>query len=390
VLTGILVVASCVLAPIAGLAVFTRNRIINTDRYVATVAPLAEQQPIIEAVARDSTNRLFASVDIERQVEQALPSPARFLAAPVTDTVKQFIRSIATRVLESSEFRAVWTTANRVAHGAVVRALTGRGRLARSKVLTLSNGKVYLDLSPIVAKLRRALASSRVSIFASIPASKSQIRFELFDAKGLEEARSAVDFFDHLASALFVLVFALAGLAVVVSPDRRRTLFRWGLGFAGGLVALLAVIGAARSVYLNAVTGPSLPRDAAAAVYDTILKDLRFGLRSFAAFGLVVALVAYLVGPSRGAQWVRRTARTRLSGSRPTVDRWLRTSERFAARYRTGLRVAGGLTALALVFVWSSPTWVVILGVAAILTAYLAVVEALARRGLASERTATP
>jgi hypothetical protein len=389
-LTGLLVALSCVLAPITGVAVFTRNRILSTDRYVHTVAPLASQQPIIDAVAVELTNRLFGSVNVQHQIEQALPSGAGFIAAPVSNAIKQFVRSTAARILESQQFRALWANANRLAHDAVVKVLTGQGRLAKSKALSLSKGKVYLDLTAAATKVRDALTNSGISIFEHIPVSTSSIRFELFDAHGLQRARSAVKLFDKLATLMTVLVFAFLGFAVVLSPDRRRTLVRWGLGFAGGLIALLAVLGVVRSLYLDAVTGPNLPRDAAAAVYDTLLHDLRFGLRVFATLGLVVALVAYLAGPDRGAQWVRGNAVKLLTIVRPNLDRRRHTTEGFAAQYRTGLRIAGAIVVLVLLFVWTSPTWVVVVGLVVALGAYLGLVEALARAGAASKSTATP
>jgi hypothetical protein len=389
-LTGLLVVVSCVLAPFTGVAVFTRNRILSTDRYVHTVAPLASQQPIIDAVAGELTNKLFSSVNVQQRIEQALPSGAGFVAAPVSNAIKQFVRSTAARILESQQFRALWTTANRHAHDAVVNVLTGQGKLAASKALTLSNGKVYLDLTAVATKVEKALTNSGISIFEHIPVSKASIRFELFDAHGFQRARGAVNLLDTLATLMTVLVFAFLGVAVVVSPDRRRTLVRWGLGFAGGLITLLAVLGAVRSIYLNAVTGPNLPRDAAAAVYDTLLHDLRSGLRVFATFGLVVALVAYVAGRDRSAQRVRRNAVRLLTVVRPILDRWLHTTEGLAARYRTGLRIAGAIVVLVLLFLWASPTWVVVLGLVVALCAYLGLVEALARAGAASQSAATP
>ena len=47
----LLIVVGCVLAPLAGVAVWARNQVTNTDRYVTTVAPLARDPAIQAAIA---------------------------------------------------------------------------------------------------------------------------------------------------------------------------------------------------------------------------------------------------------------------------------------------------------------------------------------------------
>lgn len=47
----LLIVIGCILAPLAGVAVWAKNQVTDTDRYVATVAPLASDPAIQNAVA---------------------------------------------------------------------------------------------------------------------------------------------------------------------------------------------------------------------------------------------------------------------------------------------------------------------------------------------------
>ena len=48
---GVLVVIVCVLAPVSMLAVWTRNTLLDTDQYVETVGPLAQEPAIQRAVS---------------------------------------------------------------------------------------------------------------------------------------------------------------------------------------------------------------------------------------------------------------------------------------------------------------------------------------------------
>jgi len=59
ILAILLIVVGCVLAPLAGVAVWARNQVTNTDRYVRTVAPLAVDPAIQAAIAEQITTQIF-------------------------------------------------------------------------------------------------------------------------------------------------------------------------------------------------------------------------------------------------------------------------------------------------------------------------------------------
>ena len=65
-LVVVLVVIACVLAPIAGTAIWINNQVTKTDRYVRTIKPLASDPHIQAAIADNVTRTLFAKVDVGR------------------------------------------------------------------------------------------------------------------------------------------------------------------------------------------------------------------------------------------------------------------------------------------------------------------------------------
>ena len=77
VLSAVLIVFSCALIPVSVLALWVRNEILNTDDYVRTVAPLAENQDVINAVSVRLTNTLFEHVDVEELAKENLPPEDR-------------------------------------------------------------------------------------------------------------------------------------------------------------------------------------------------------------------------------------------------------------------------------------------------------------------------
>jgi uncharacterized membrane protein len=65
---ALLLVVACILTPLSVLAVWTRNTLIDTDQYVDTVGPLAHNDAIIEAAARNISDSLISSTDVEAKI----------------------------------------------------------------------------------------------------------------------------------------------------------------------------------------------------------------------------------------------------------------------------------------------------------------------------------
>ena len=86
---GALIVISCALVPISVLAIWVRNQVLNTDRYVANVKPLATNPSVIATASTNVTNALFERVDVQDLAEEALPPRASFLAGPIASGVRE-------------------------------------------------------------------------------------------------------------------------------------------------------------------------------------------------------------------------------------------------------------------------------------------------------------
>ena len=83
----VLIVLACLLAVLSVVVVYARNELLNTDTFVATVAPLAKDPAVQTAVATRVSDNLVARTDVEQRVKNALPDRAGFLANPITGAV---------------------------------------------------------------------------------------------------------------------------------------------------------------------------------------------------------------------------------------------------------------------------------------------------------------
>jgi hypothetical protein len=375
---GFLIVLSCILAPLSVVSIWVRNQLLNTDRYVSTVTPLASNPAIIDTAATQITNALFANVDVQKEIEDAAPPRLDFIAAPIATGLQTFVDRAAVRILSSDQFQKVWVEANRRAHDRLVKVLTGQGRLQTE------NGKVVLDLSSIVDSVRAELDGRGIKIFDRIPANKALVQLSVLDAKQIDNVRSATKLLEQLSWVLPILSLACLGGGLALSSNRRRTLIRWGIGTAVAVAAIGAGLAIGRSIYLDAVTSPSLPRDTAAAVFDTLVRFLRYGVRLVIAITLIVALTAWLTGPTRAATSIRTTAKRVVGGAGDAAGTRGVTFGAFGAwvaHYRTGLRVAAVLIALVTLLLWSQPRGGTVIALAILLLVALALIEFVGRAG---------
>jgi hypothetical protein len=375
---GFLIVLSCILAPLSVISIWVRNIVLNTDRYVETVAPLSTNPAVIDTAATNITNALFDNVDVEKEIEDAFPPRADFLAAPLATGLRTVVDQAAVRILSSDQFDTVWKNANRRAHTRLVKVLTGKG------TLQTENDKVVLDLTPLVDTVKAKLDDRGIRIFDKIPANKALVQLNIIDAQQLEKVRSGTKLLNTLSWVLPILCLACLGGGLALSSNRRRSLFRWGIWVAVAVALVGAGVAIGRSIYLDAVTSPDLPRDTAAAVFDTLVRFLRYGIRLIIALGLVVALAAWLTGPTRAATGIRSTAKRIVGGAGASAGERGVTFGAFGAwvaRYRAGLRIAAVLLALVTLLLWNQPRGGTVLFLAIVLLIVLAMIEFVGRAG---------
>jgi hypothetical protein len=138
----------------------------------------------------------------------------------------------------------------------------------------------------------------------------------------------------------------------------------------------------ARTIYISKIPPSTLPADAAAVVFDDLVRFIRAGLRVILVLGLVVAIAGFFTGPSVTAVRTREGFKSGFTAIRGTGERaGLSTGPvgTWVYRYRTPLRVAAvAIAALAFVF-WTDPTGLVAGMIALVLVLVLGLLELIGR-----------
>lgn len=383
---ALLIVIGCVLAPVSVVAVWTANQVSDTSRYIANIEPLIHEPAVQNALTDKVTTAITSHLNVTGYATQAaalltskgLPRVGTLLktfAPALGSAVAGFIHSTVHKVVTSPQFARAWIKVNTVAHEQLVKALSGRGG-----AISVSNGSVTIDLAPFIAIVKQDLVKRGFSLVNSLPPIHPTLA--LFSSRDLVQAQTGYRLINDLKIALPILALLLIGAGVYIARNHRRALIGAGLGFAASMLVLGAALLIFRGVYLNTVPNSVLPSAAAAAMFDTLVRFIKEALRVLLVLGLIVAIGAFLTGPSVTA------VRTR--GAFTSAFGWVRSSGerkglttgpagRWTYAHRHALRIcAVGLAALIFVF-QGRPTAASVIVLVIVLLVVLGLIELIGR-----------
>jgi hypothetical protein len=385
--TVALIVLASLSFPVALSAAWTRSTLLNTDRWVETVAPIVEHPSVTDAMSRRISAEVMTLLNTRRLVEEAFPRAA-LLAAPLTEAVGDFVEDQVNGLLASDRFKEMWVNANRFAHAQIVSVLRGEG-----EVLTSADGRVVLNLVPVVNQvLARVeargqdligrdvdlpeISSGEVpevarqkleeALGVSVPPDLGEI--VIYESNRLEGVQEAVKRFDRGVILLAVLATLVIVGALWASRNRRRTLIHLSTGILLGLVIVR------RSLMYVQDQAVDLARPENRTAAQAIVEDLTRGFFSLTQVVMIVLLaliaLALITGPSRWAVSLRQLLRSiaaalgRSAGetSRGDAMEWVRA-------HRDGLQLGGAIVAVVLLLL-TDVSWPIFLLLAALLCAY--------------------
>jgi hypothetical protein len=330
-------------------SIWMRNQIEDTDRYMRTVGPLADDPAIQEAIVVRVTDRFSAFLD-DATTRDTLVDRQRYLAGPLTSLLENFVEDTVRSFVTSDQFPQYWIQANEIVHPRVSAILTG----SSTEHLTTADGKVTLDLTPLVEAIKGRLSDRGVDIFDKVPGDRLDPQVVIVDSPELAKVQDLVNLLDSLALVLPILSLLAVGGYIWFSPNHRRAVIWSGLGLAIAMGALLMLLGLARSLYLDGLDS-DVSRNATTAFFDTIGRYFRYAARALAVLGLLVAAIAIATRPGSWLRQERSAITTQIS------DIWGKVKSKFlrpaVESGWTGRHRAALLTALIAVCILAIVLW---------------------------------
>src|SRR5262245_34628439 len=392
VLTVVLVALFAILLPVTITATWAHRTVVNTDAYIATVGPVVADPAVQAAVSREVTDEIYATLNPQQVIANALPPKAAPLAGPLSNGVKGYLQQGINKILASPKFQQLWLAANRFSHAQLIAVLNGN-----SKALATTHGQVALNLVPLLnealksvqtrasALLGRnvtlpvinrdtdpAAACQKIAAAIRRPLPPTCGQIPLFNAVALANAQHAYRAFNHLVLALLIVTPLLFIAALWVSPRRRRTLLQLTIGAMLGLTVIRRALFWLQSGLITHAKPAN--REALNVITGQVFHGLFTVTLWFLIGGLILALLTLLSGPYRWAvatrSWTRRTGTSAaqlvsaLAGRAANDETvgWIR-------RHLDILRIAGAAVA-ALTLLIFGVNWAGLLIIAALLALY--------------------
>lgn len=326
IIAAVLAVLSALILTLGTTGVWLRATTMRTDRWVDTVGPLGQDARVQAALAQFVGDELVSVINLQGFFENVLPERGEVLAAPLTNAVRQFIVDKAEEFFESETFENLWVEANRVVHKKVVAVLRGD-----SEVVQVDDGEVQLDLVPVLVYVLKAiddqangfLSERMPALNQDLTGDEARARLSdvlnrdipddfgvitVFEDSQLSAVQEAVQFAQRLVVAIVVVSLFLMGAAVLLALDRRRIVIWISVATAVSLVLCRAIARAAGRHVVDGVEDAT-NKDAVQAVINDVIGSYLLVTAGLLALSLVVALVAFLAGPSRPAVTARGWAR---------------------------------------------------------------------------------
>src|SRR3954452_2619779 len=286
-----LIAVASVIGFLAVFAIRTNRALLETDAWTNTSTKLLEDPAIRTQVSYFMVDALYANVDVQAELQQALPPRLQPLAGPAAAGLRELSLKLADQALQRPRVQLLWEDANRAMHQQLIDVVEHGG-----------DENVNLDIGTIVGQLGQQLG---VDVAGKVPPGAAQI--EVLPHDNLSAIQKAVKALRGLAIVLTLVALALFGLAIYLAGGWRREALR-AIGFAFIVIGVLILLGRklAGDAVVSSLTSTEASKPAVTSTWSiaTSLLSAQGGAMIF--YGLFILLGAWLSGPMGFARSARR------------------------------------------------------------------------------------
>jgi hypothetical protein len=295
-----LVALAAVTAFVAVFALWAKRQLLETETWSETSTELLENDEIRSAVSGYMVDTLFLEVNVEADLQRALPPRAAPAAGPIAGALRQLADNLADKALQRPRVQQLWKEANEATHETLLDVVEKGG-----------SQNVILDLGAIIEQLGDQVGVEDAA--GKLPPDAGQI--VILENEDLAAAQNVVDLLETLAWALTALALALFGLALYLASGWRREALR-DVGFALVAVGIAALV--ARGLVGNYVTeqlaSTASIEPAADATWEIGTSLLADGGGAVLFYGLLILIGSWLAGPTGIGRDVRQEITPVLAG----------------------------------------------------------------------------
>lgn len=299
IVAAILIILASLLAPFAVGARWAHSTITDTAQFAETVAPLADDPLVQQAVEAAVSEAIIDALDIEARLAQVgfLPD---VIVESVASGVNSAIENGVEEYVQGDRFGDAFIT---LAGGIQVQ-LAGLLERDGSGAVTLQDGKLVLDTAVLADLVKAQLDARGVPYVGDLDAGIVKGEIVLTDSPNLQIAADALRIFMPVAQWLWLVVVVMLVLGVLLWRPRARGVLWAGLGLLlGGALTWVALdVGTAQ--LSQAATDPNL-RALMSATTTILVQFLVNSLLVMMALGVALLVGGWLAGGTRSGRAVR-------------------------------------------------------------------------------------
>ena len=97
-------------------SIWANRQLLETDNWVETSSELLEDEEIRSQLSNFMVDAIYANVDVQGELEQALPPRLQPLAGPAAGGLRQLLDQLANEALQRPRVQEAWESINRAMH----------------------------------------------------------------------------------------------------------------------------------------------------------------------------------------------------------------------------------------------------------------------------------
>jgi len=280
--------------------------VIDAQRYIETVGPLAASPEVQEAVATAVKDAVLEKVDTEKQVDELLTGlfPDRpivqSLSAPIAAGINSAIGALVDRFVASDAFQEVWLTLNTALQRGLVAVLSGES----DGTVRLEGDQIVLDVSSLLGDVQQFLVDEGITVAGSITIPDNDRTIVLAEAPALAQIRFIYSLTSPILEYLPVVLAALFALSIWLARRRARTTVATGITLLVSGIVVWQGLNIGEELFVDQLAS-TVFAPASTVFWATLFQYLVAGTKAVGVLGIAVIFAGWLSGRTASARWAR-------------------------------------------------------------------------------------
>ena len=315
IVAALLIVIASLMAPFAAGARWAHGTITDPQQFSDTVAPLADDPLVQQAVEAAVSQAIIESLGIEDRLAQLDFLPP-VIAESVASGANSAIENGIEDYVQSDRFGEAFIT---LASG-IQRQLAALLEREGTGAVQLKGGQLVLDTAVLADLVKAELDARGVPYVGDLDLGLVKGEVVLTDSPNLQIAADALRVFMPVAQWLWLVVVAAFLVGIALWRPRARGVLWSGLGLLLGGAITWAALGVGTAQLSDAAPDPNM-RALVSATISILVQFLVNSLLVMMALGVSLIVAGWLAGGTRSGRAVRdRIAATAQGWGAPLAD----------------------------------------------------------------------